>query len=31
VRHHDEMLRRQEDLHWLANEMPLGTPIYGNY
>jgi hypothetical protein len=30
VRQYDEMLRRQEDLHWLANEMPLGTPVYGN-
>ncbi len=30
-RQYDEMQRRKEDLHWLANEMPLGNPIYGNY
>jgi hypothetical protein len=30
-RPYNEMLRRQEDLHWLANEMPLGNPVFGNY
>lgn len=30
-RSYNEMKRRQDDLHWLANELPLGTPVYGNY
>jgi hypothetical protein len=30
-RTYNEMQRRQDDLHWLANEMPLGNPVYGNY
>lgn len=31
VRSYDEMKRRQEDLHWFANELPLGNPVYGNF
>jgi hypothetical protein len=30
-RTYDEMKRRKDDLHWLANELPLGNPVYGNY
>lgn len=28
---YNEMKRREDDLHWLANELPLGNPVYGNY